>query len=226
MKQYIKAEWELYKKNTVIIIIALCVLFLFALLLLFSGVGGVYYSAVVSLVGYVVFLFFIMALYLSPASFWRNRQKVAIPSEQLLLTLGESKRTFVKIRLVAFFSLYLAMILLITIMQIPAYLIGREQYSLWYFGTEVVVLTALAFLSTLVLYIFPARWLPLAIPGWTGFCGGLAGSFLGDLHDLGEVEKIFSELCIFGGIAVIVGLSSMVYRYIKTIKEERGKVAR
>lgn len=226
MKEYIKAEWELCKKNTAIIIIALCVLFLFALLLLFSGVGGVYYSAMITFVGYMDFLFFIIALYLSPASFWRNRQKVAIPSEQLLLTLGESKRTYVKIRLLAFFSLYLAMILLVVIMQIPAYLIGRERYSFWCFVTEVVVLTVLAFLTTPVLYIFPARWLPLALPGWTGFCGGLAGGFLGDLHDLEEVEKTFGKFWMLGVIAGAVGLFSMAYRYIKTIKEERGKVAR
>lgn len=226
MKQYIKAEWELYKKNTAIIIIAICVLFLFALLLLFSGVGGVFYSAVVSLVGYMDFLFFIMALYLSPASYWRNRQKVVIPSEQLLLTLGESKRTFVKIRLLAFFSLYFAMILLVAIMQIPAYFIGREQYSLWYFGTEVVVLTILAFLTTPVLYIFPARWLPFAFPGWIGFCGGFTGNFLGDLHDLEEVEKTFGKFWLLGVIVVTVGLFSMVYRYIKTIREERGRGVR
>ena len=96
MNRYIKAEFELFKRQTGNLIGGGCLLFVFALLLLLSGVGGSLYCAYVTIIGYVAYLFFNLAFFLSPASHWINRKKVIITSEQMVLSLGESKRTYVK----------------------------------------------------------------------------------------------------------------------------------
>ncbi|MBQ9766917.1 MAG: hypothetical protein IJW37_02270 [Lachnospiraceae bacterium] len=221
MKQYIKAEWELYKKNTVTLIMGFISLVVYAILLLFTGVGGAHYAAAVSLVGYVVFLFFFMMLYFSPASFWKNKSKVAIPTEQLLLTLGESKRTFVKIRILALFVGWFGMMLLIALFQIPAFLIAGEAYSLWYFGIELMAVTAFVFLTMPAFALLPHRVLNWALPGVCGFCGGLAGGLIGDAEDFEEAEEAFGMFAMVAIVGVALGLLCMLYRYVKTVRDER-----
>lgn len=222
MKQYIIAEFELYKKNKVNIIIGFCGLFLYAMFLLFSGIGGMYYSATISIIGYMDVLFFLIPLYLSPASYWRNRQKVCIPSEQLLLTLGESKRTYIKIRILAFTVLYFSMLCLTAFMQIPAYLIAGEQYSLLYFGTEAAVVTAFTFFTLPVLFFVPHRFLTVGIPLWAGFCGGFAGGYLGEVSDFVDKREIIWQLIVIVAVTVTIGMVSMGYGYLKAIRDERG----
>ena len=221
MKQYIRAELELYKKNRINVIMGLCGLFLYAMLLLFSGIGGTAYCAAISIIGFVDVLFFLIPLYLSPASYWRNRQKICISSEQFLLVLGESKRTYVKVRIAGFAAIYLMVTGITAVMQIPAYLIAGEQYSVYGFGIEIVLVTAFTFLSLPVLCFVQARFLTVAIPLWSGFCGGFAGGFLGEIADKDSKEE-FQTFLIFMIVTVTIGILSMGYRYWKTIREERG----
>lgn len=222
MKQYIRAELELYKKNRINVIMGLCGLFLYALLLLFSGIGGSSYCAAISIIGFVDVLLFLIPLYLSPASYWRNRQKVCISSEQFILILGESKRTYVKVRIAGFAAIYLMVTGITAFMQIPAYLIAGEQYSVYGFGIEIVLVTAFAFLSLPVLCLVQARFLSVAIPLWSGFCGGFAGGFLGTADAVESSKEEFRTYLIFMIVTVSIGILSMGYRYWKTIREERG----
>ena len=221
MKQYIKAEFALFKKNTFNVIAGCCGLFIYAMLLLFSGIGSTGYVTVISLMGYMAFLFFIMALYFSPASYWKERQKVCVSTEQMVLNLGESKRVFVQIRILAFFSLYVCMLILIAFMQFPAFLIAGEGYSVLDFGIEVVVLTVFVFLTVPVLYLVPARWLMIALPGLTGFSGGIAGGIMGGSMATIDADGIFTTFLVTAGITVAVGLLSVAYRWWKTIRDER-----
>ena len=221
MKHYIKAEWELYKKNTLTLIMGFVCLVVYAILLLFTGVGGAHYAAAISLLGYVVFLFFYMALYFSPASFFRNKSKVVIPTEQLVLTLGESKRLFLKIRFWALFIEWFGMMLLIALFQIQAFWIAGEAYSLWYFGIEAVAVTGFAFLTMPAFTLLPHRVLNWALPGVSGFCGGLAGGLIGDAEDFEEAEKAFGMFAMVAMVGVVLGLLCMLYRYIKTVRDER-----
>lgn len=41
-----------------------------------------------------------------------------------------------------------------------------------------------------------------------------------------EKQENFRKLCVYAAVAVTVGLFSMAYRYLKTIREERGGVRR
>ena len=68
MKQYIKAEFELFKKQKGVLIGGGFILFLFAFLLLFSGVGNAFYCAAVTVLGCIAYVFFVVATFLSPAS--------------------------------------------------------------------------------------------------------------------------------------------------------------
>ena len=76
MMQYLKAEFGLCRKNRMNFILGACSLFVYCLLLLFSGVGGVKYTASISLVGGVTVLLFVIPWFLSPASFFQNRKKL------------------------------------------------------------------------------------------------------------------------------------------------------
>lgn len=220
MKQYIRAELAIHKKNGRNPIFAFSGLAVFVLLLLFTGVGEAGYCVAVTLVGGIDFLFFMLVWYLSPAFVWRNKQKVCVPTEQLLLTLGESKRTYVKIRIFVFFVLYFGMLLLIALMQLPAFLLAGEKYTILYFGIEVVGVTAFLFWMAAILFFISRQWLILAVQAGAGFGGGFMSSMM---EDFGETkQEDFRKLCVYAAVAVTVGLLGMGYRYLKTIREERG----
>ena len=221
MNRYMRAEFELFKKQKGNLIGGGVLTFVFALLLLLSGVGNTLYCAYVTLVGYVAYIFFNLAFFLSPASHWINRKKVVITSEQMVLTLGESKRTYVKNKLFFYLAEYLMMLLLIAVMQIPAALIAGDAYSAWGFFLEVMIFTALAFMSFFVLFVVPAKAFLLAIPGWCGFCGGFVGGYFGVMEGLTK-EEAFDRFFIKAVIGVAVGVLSVTYRYVRTIIEERG----
>ncbi len=221
MNRYVKAEFELFKKQKGNLIGGGVLLFVFALLLLFSGVGSTLYCAYVTLVGYVAYLFINIASFLSPASYWINRKKVIITSEQMVLTLGESKRTYVKNKLFFYLTEYIMIVLLIAVMQIPAVLIAGEEYSVWGFFLEVMIFTSLVFMSFFVLFVVPAKAFLLAIPGWTGFCGGLVGGYFGVMEGMSK-EEVFERFFIKAVVGVVVGVLSVGYRYVRTVVEERG----
>ncbi len=221
MNRYIKAEFELFKKQKGNVIGGFVLLFVFALLLLLSGVGGSLYCAYVTIIGYVAYLFFNLAFFLSPASHWINRKKVIITTEQMVLTLGESKRTYVKNKLFFYLAEYLIMVVLIAVMQIPAVLIAGEAYSVWGFYLELTIFTVLVFMSFFVLFVVPTKAFLLAIPGWTGFCGGFVGGYFGVMEGLTK-EEAFDRFFIKAVIGVAVGVLSVTYRYVRTIIEERG----
>lgn len=221
MNRYIKAEFELFKKQKANLIIGGCVVFVFMMLLLLSGVGGSGYCAYITLVGYMAYLFFNIAFYLSPASYWLNRKKVVITTEQLVLTLGESKRTYVKNKIFFYVAQYLVMVLLIAVMQIPAALIAGEEYSLWGFFLIIEVFTTAVFMSFLVLFVVPARAYLFAIPGWCGFVGGFISMYFGVFTELSKEVAVenFLGKALFG---ITVGVLAFTYRYLRTIVEERG----
>ena len=221
MNRYRKAEFELFKKQKGNVIGGCVLLFVFALLLLLSGVGSTVYCVYVTLVGYVAYLFFNLAFFLSPASYWINRKKVVITSEQMVLTLGESKRTYVKNKLFFYLTEYFIMLLLIAVMQIPAALIAGDTYSVWGFFLEVTIFTSLVFMSFFVLFVVPTKAFLLAIPGWTGFCGGFVGGYFGVMESLSKEEAI-DRFFIKAVIGVGVGVLSVSYRYFRTIIEDRG----
>lgn len=221
MIQYLKAEFGLCRKNRANFIIGAVLLFVYCLLLLFSGVGGVKYAASISLIGFVVVTFFLIPWFFSPSSFFQNRKKICISAEHMALMLGESKRIFVKTKIVICLLHCVAIVCVITLMQIPAYLIAGEQYSLWVFWTEIVAVLGFSCLFMVILFLCPSHRLTIGFMFWSGFCGGLAGGFLGDMQDFEEVKEVVN---LFEGVAVIGGIAfllAVAYRYFKTVCEER-----
>lgn len=221
MIRYLKAEFGLCRKNRANFIIGAVLLFVYCLLLMFSGVGGVKYAASVSLVGFVVIAFFIIPWFFSPAAFFQNRKKICVSAEHMALMLGESKRTFVKTKFLICVLHCVAMVVIIAVMQIPAYLIAGEGYSLPVFWVECTAVLGFSLLSMVVLFLSPGHRLTLMFPVWSGFCGGLAGGILGDMHEIEDVNQVIH---MFDGIAIIGGaafLMAVLYRYIKTVREER-----
>lgn len=220
MKQYIRAEFELFKKQKGCLIGGLCVLFVFALLLLFSGVGNAFYCAAISVVGCIAYLFFVVAVFLSPASHWVNRKKILITAEQMVLMLGENKRTYFKIRLLACGVFYAVVLFVITVMQLPAALITGGRYSLWGYVLEVLIVTAVVFLGFVVLFLFPSGVLAYTIGGWGGMIGGFTGGYFGVFAEGTKaqgVERFWMKALFCVGI----GLVTVLYRWIRILREER-----
>ncbi len=221
MIHYLKAEFGLCRKNRMNFIIGAVMLFIYCLLLLFSGVGGVKYAASISIFGFVDVIFFLIPWFYSPASFFQNRKKICISAEHMALMLGESKRTFVKNKIVVCVGHCILMACVIALMQIPAYLIAGEQYTLLAFWTELVVVLGFSLLCMVILFLCPSHRITLGLPLWAGFCGGLVGSILGDLNDVSEdldVLLMFVGIAFFGSLAFVF---AVLYRYIKAVWEER-----
>jgi len=221
MKQYIKAEFELFKKQFGCLIGGACVLVLFAILLLFSGIGGAFYCAAITVVGCIGYLFFVVAIFMSPASHWENRRKILITAEQLVLTLGESKRTYFKIRVLACGVFYLGIVGIIAVMQIPAALIARDFYSLWGFALEVMIFTAVVFLGFVVLFLLPSRAYAYSIIGWSGMVGGFVSSYFG-VFAVGTKAQAVDRFWVKMLVCVVIGLLVVLYRWIRILVEERG----
>ncbi len=221
MMQYIKAEFELFKKQKGCVIGGVVLLFLFALLLLFSGIGGAFYCAAITVVGCIGYLFFVVAIFMSPASHWENRRKILITAEQLVLTLGESKRTYLKIRVLACGVFYLGIVGIIAVMQIPAALIARDFYSFWGFALEIILFTAVVFLGMVVLFLLPSRAFAYSIMGWSGMVGGFVGGYFGVFAE-GTKEQAVDRFWVKMLICVAIGLSAILYRWVRIIREERG----
>lgn len=221
MIPYLKAEFGLCRKNTGSFILGICVLFAYCLMLLFSGVGGVRYAASISLFGFVDVIFFLIPWFCSPASFFQNRKKIAVSTEHMALMLGESKRTFVKTKIVICVLHCVLMVCVITIMQIPAYLIAGEQYSPMVYWTELVAVVGFSLLCMVILFLCPSHRLTIGLPLWSGFCGGTAASVLGDLKDMSEDMDVFRVLVVIAIVGSVSFALAVLYRYIKTVCEER-----
>jgi len=224
MIPYLKAEFGLCRKNRANFIIGVCLLFVYCLLLMFSGVGGVKYTASVSLIGFIVVAFFLIPWFFSPASFFQNRKKICVSSEHMALMLGESKRTFVKTKIIVCVLHCVAIACVISVMQIPAYLIAGEAYSLSVLVVAVTTVVGFSFLCMAILFVCPSHRLTIGFPAWSGFCGGLAGNFLSDMQDFKEVKEVVN---LYGGVAVIGSVAfflAVAYCYFKTICEERRGV--
>lgn len=220
----LKAEFNLCRKNRANFIMGACLLFLYFLFLLFSGVGGVQYTATISIFGYVTILLFLIPWFMSPASLFQNRKKICVSSEHMALMLGLSKRTFVKNRIVICLLHWFLMICFITVMQAPAWLIAGEQYSVLLFLTEVLSVTGFSFFAMVILFVCPGQKLTIGIPLWSGFCGGFTGGYiggvLGDMENVtkSDVTRFFCPVALIGtGLFVI----SVVYGYCKALCEER-----
>ncbi len=135
--------------------------------------------------------------------------------------LGESKRTFVKTKIIICVLHCVGIACVIALMQIPACLIAGEQYSLSVFWTEIVAVLGFSLLSMVILFLCPSHKLTIGFPAWSGFCGGIAGGILGDMQDFEDVKEVvnlFEGVAIFGGAAFFL---AVLYRYIKTVREER-----
>ncbi len=87
MMQYLRVEFGLCKKNKACFILGICWMFVYCMLLLFSGVGGIKYAGAISVFGFVGVLFFLIPWFLSPASFFQNRKKISISAEHMALML-------------------------------------------------------------------------------------------------------------------------------------------
>lgn len=222
MIPYLKAEIGLCKKNRANFILGACGLFVYCLLLLFSGVGGVKYVALISLFGWIDLLFFLIPWFVSPISYFFNGKKICVSSEHMALMLGESKRTFLKIRILVCVASWFLLLCVIAVMQIPAYLIAREQYSFFIFGTEVMAVTGFTFLSVIVLFLCPGHRLMLGVPLWSGFCGGIAGAQISGVAGVPE-KTVFQQFAVIAIIGTAVCVVSVAYRYRKTIWEERRR---
>jgi len=225
MNRYVKAEFELVKRQKGNLIGGCCMLFVFALFLMFSGVGNSQYCAAVAIIGYVTYLFICVAFVFSPASYWQNRKKFIVTTEQMVLLLGESKRTHVKNKFFFLMVLYFGMLALMAVMQIPAALIAGAKYSLWSYGLEVEIFTFVVFLSFIVFFAIPTKGLILAIMGWCGFCGGFVGGYFSVFAELSK-EESFDSFFVKAVIGGVVGVLSIAYCYIRTVIEERGGLFR
>jgi len=225
----LKAEFNLCRKNRANFIIGACMLFIYCFLLLFSGVGGIQYAATTSIFGYVTVLMFLIPWFLSPASMFLNRKKICISSEHMALMLGISKRNFMRNRIVICLFHWLLMICVITVLQVPAWLIAGEQYSLSLFFAEVLSVIGFSGFAMAILFLCPGQKLTLGLPLWSGFCGGFSGGYIGSMaEDMPEfldysVLRFFVIMAVAG---IIVFAVSVLYGYWKALREERRGCAK
>lgn len=220
MRQYIKAEWELYKKSYCRLIAGGVTVFLYGLLLLFSGIMGLDYIVVSAIVGIIALIFFMVPMYFSPVQFLQNRKKQQVAVEQLVLALGESKRIFLQIRLLGWGVLLSGIVLFTTVMQVPALLIAGGSYRPSNFAIEICVLLAFFFSSLIPPCLVSSRNLLLVWSAWIGFqCGIMAGYF----SDGGvEEENQVLVLTVWVLFWFVIAAASFLFRYFRTVREERG----
>ncbi len=217
MKRFLKAEWELYKKNTGRFIAAMVCLFAYTFLLLFSGIFRYEYVAFVSMMGFLAAFLLWLPLYI--CNFGR---KTGVSTEQFLLCLGETKRIYLQIRLVAVLVLLFGMLLLTALMQIPAALLAPESYRITFFLSEASILTADICAAGMMAWLVPSRYVLLVLPGWVGFhCGIMAGFLSGTEKE--EMSSVFSGIYVYALLMVALFIGAYLFRYLRTVRQERGR---
>lgn len=227
MKRYIKAEWMLYRKNQSLLTTGLLFWVIYLVLSFFSVIGGPVYSALITVVGFIGLIYLFLPMLYTPG-YWvdkLNRKKHY--SQQLLLCLGESKRFYYLLRYVAFYLLLAGSLLSAAIVQIPAYFLFSDRYSLLFFGIEVMIIVALFHFFMVMICLVHARHMNSVMPCWCGGYGGIWGGLVGE--GIGEkqgAEYYFRFACILTLIATAVAVISMIFRYVVTVSEEKGKKQR
>lgn len=225
MKQYMKAEWELYKKHRGKLITGVCLLPFYMFSLIFTGIIGPDCFIFCTLLGTSMLIAFLTPMYFFPRErLWNRRGCVTM--EQVVLTLGESKRVFLQIRLLAWGILILGMVLFSAVMQIPALLIAGKQYSFFYFLIEIFNILTLFFALLIPICLLPYRYLFLGMSPWVGFCFGIETSVLMSMAEEGiqEKERAYGA-AVLALIFFILAGCAFLFRYIRTIREERGRKA-
>lgn len=220
MKQYIKAEWELYKKNYYLLIAGGAAVFLYGLFLMFSGIMEQIHVAVSAMIGIIALLFFLIPMYFSPVHFLQNRKKQNVAAEKMVLALGESKRIFLQVRLLGWGVLYFGIVLFTAVMQLPALLIARGSYRLSGFAIELCVLSAFFFASLIPPCLVSCRSLLKVWSVWIGVQCGILGGYFSDGGV--EEESMVRVLAVWALFWFVIAAVSFLFRYCRTVREERG----
>lgn len=225
MRQYIRAEWGLYRQNRIKMIVGGAFLFLYGLLLLFAGIMGESYIAISTMAGNVAIVCFLFPMYFAPVEFWRSRKKQRLSTEQLVLMLGESKRIFLLIRLCAWVVLYFGILLFTAVIQLPAALIARESYGISCFAIEVSLFSAFFFSILIPPCIIQFRYLLFI---WSGFIGFQAGIMIGYFDgkimyfDGDGEESLLPEVAVLAVFWFVLAVAAFLFRYFRTIRQEQG----
>lgn len=218
MRQYIRAEWGLYRQNRIKMIVGGAFLFLYGLLLLFAGIMEESYIAIASMAGNIALLWFLVPLYFVPLEFWKSWRKKGLSTEQLVLMLGESKRIFLLVRLCAWGVLYFGMLLFTAVMQLPAALIARGSYGISCFAIEVSLFSMFFFSILIPPCIIHFRYLTFV---WSVFIGFQAGMMSGYFEGDGE-ESLLPEVAVLAVFWFVLAADAFLFRYFRTIRQERG----
>lgn len=218
MRQYIRAEWGLYRQNRMKLIVGGAFLFLYGLLLLFAGIMEEHHIAIATMAGYIAIVCFLFPLYFAPVEFWISRRKQRLSTEQLVLMLGESKRIFLLIRLCAWVVLYFGMLLFIAVIQLPAALIARGSYGISCFAIEVSLFSMFFFSILIPLCIVQFRYLLFI---WSSFIGFQAGIMIGYFDGDGE-ESLLPKAAVLAAFWFVLAAAAFLFRYFRTIRQERG----
>lgn len=218
MRQYIRAEWGLYRQNRVKLFVGSAFLVLYGLLLMFAGVMEDYHIAIATMAVDAAVVAFLFPLYFIPVEFWKSRRSKGLTMEQLLLMLGESKRIFLLIRLLAWIALYFGILLFTAVLQLPAALIAGESYGISCFAIEVSFFSMFFFSILIPPCIIHFRYLTFI---WSGFIGFQIGMMAGYFEEGGE-ENLLPEAAVLAVFWFILAAAAFLFRYFRTIRQERG----
>ncbi|MCH5273343.1 MAG: hypothetical protein J1E35_06695 [Lachnospiraceae bacterium] len=224
MKRYMKAEWEIYKKNRGNLFMGFGLLFFYMIFLIFTGLMGPSGLVFCTILGNITIISFLLPMYFFPTGRRWGRKKWIVTTEQAVLTLGESKRIFLQIRLIAWGILLLGMVLFSAVMQLPALLIAGKQYRIFYFFVEIFSILAFFFAFLIPICLLSYRYLLLGMSIWAGFSSGVMTSGLTSMAEDGIQEERQAYVAMAEAlICFILAVCAFLFRYIRTIREERGR---
>lgn len=190
MKEYIGAEWELYKKSSTRISVGRIFCGGYFFMQIFCPYCSVQYCTLSTMLGFLGFCYLFFPLYTTGVQLSMGKKKNAIVVEKMLLCLGETKRIFLQIRLAAFLLLVLLLGAGTLFFQFLLYFANRDMFQVNH-----CLFVLFSLISTLILIGISGLLFKGEVMGY--FSGGIVGFIFA--FEVGMIEGMLKEMEEQGG---------------------------
>lgn len=193
MKEYIGAEWELYKKSSTRISVGLIFCGAYFFMQIFCPYCSVQYCALSSMLGGLGFCYLFFPLYTTGIRLSLGKKKNAIVVEKMLLCLGETRRIFLQIRLAAFLLLVLLLGAGTLLFQFLLYFANRDAFQINHCFFVLFSLISMLNLIGASGFLFKGNAVGYFAGGSVGFFFGFESGMINGMQETMEEEGVPPE---------------------------------
>lgn len=226
MKTFIRAEWNLYKCNSVRMIVGIVFMALYLFSQIFCGVLPISYTMLPLLLGLLTTSFLTFPLFTGSVQVGGGKMKRVQPVESQLLCLGETKSVFLLIRFCTFVIFAVVIAVGTILFQSILFFAEREMFQRTHCVVSLQIVLSFIFLIALGTMI-AGKSIQLVLPVMVGMLSGIMTGIIEEMETMereGEIVNktgimLFSRYLMLGMFAAF--LVTFLVRYFTSILSEK-----